>query len=96
MERKPLIFCSEDDAYLFSCPHCEDFIQVLTNQTACCIFRHGVYKNTNTGLPPHAPKTQCDAAVESGRIYGCGKPFRIVLGRNEISEHGYAEICDYI
>jgi hypothetical protein len=69
-----------------SCPHCNGMILIL--ELNCCIFRHGVMKQTDTQIDPHLNKTECDRLVEQGLIYGCGKPFRIV--------NGIVEVCDYI
>ena len=73
------------------CPHCDG--TVVVEQLNCQIFRHGVYKANGQQMNPHTPKEECDAAVEKERIYGCGKPFKVVL--NEESKYT-AIICDYI
>jgi hypothetical protein len=92
MEMKmEVIFNNIDKAYTFSCPHCKLLIQVMANETACCIFRHGVYKETNQQISPHTGKVECDRLIETKSIIGCGKPFRFVNG-NKL----YVEICDYI
>lgn len=69
-----------------TCPHCEDYIEIL--EINCAIFRHGQFKDTNIQLPPHSPKELCDRVKDLSLIYGCGKPFKIVDGK--------AEVCDYI
>lgn len=75
---------------LVECPHCQLTIEVV--QVNCAIFRCGVYKKDMTQIPPHLEKAQCDALVEKQEIYGCGKPFRLV-----VNEKTYAcEKCDYI
>lgn len=68
------------------CPHCND--QIIIEQLNCCIFRHGVKKDTFQPINPHAPKSDCDYLVENNLIYGCSKPFKIV--------DNIAVICDYI
>ena len=76
---------------LVTCPHCQGTVEIL--EINCAIFRHGVYKRTGRQLPPHAPKSECDAAAEQGLLDGCGKPFRIQANAN----HGYDAVpCDYI
>lgn len=76
---------------LVTCPHCQGTVEIL--EINCAIFRHGVYKRTGRQLPPHALKSECDAAAEQGLLDGCGKPFRIQANAN----HGYdAVVCDYI
>jgi hypothetical protein len=72
------------DGIILPCPHCGIFIQVVEQN--CKIFRCGVYKDSMQQIDPHMPKAQCDAIVT--KIYGCGKPFRLV--------HDTFEICDYI
>jgi hypothetical protein len=68
------------------CPHCGLPVEII--ESNCCIFRHGVYKDTLRQIDPHMPKEQCDALYESGKIYGCGQPFRLVKGE--------LEICGYL
>lgn len=78
------------DMYIFECPNCKDIVQTKKNEVNCKIFRHGVYKNNFTQVPPHSPKNICDALADSGKIYGCGKPFKLDLEKKVV------EICDYI
>jgi len=84
--------------YIFSCPHCEDFIQIFKNEINCRIFRHAVYKNTYMNISPHESKDRCDELIKNNQIYGCAKPFRLV--NNGIQTDGNPnykiEICDYI
>jgi len=81
----------EDGYYTFNCPHCKEKILVMRNETACCIFRHGVYKNSMQQISPHLPKPQCDELLEKGLIYGCGKPFKYFHEKSP-----YVEECGYI
>ena len=76
---------------IFNCPHCNDTIIVQRNETNCCIFRHGVMKEDFQQINPHLPKESCDQLKEQDKIYGCGKPFRLVPDRNF-----EAEVCDYV
>ena len=62
-------------AYIFSCPHCKDMIQVARSDINCTIFRHAVYKSTMEQIPPHSSKEVCEALVKSGEVFGCGRPF---------------------
>lgn len=57
------------------CPHCQGGIFI--EEINCRIFRHAVYKETNEPICPHAPQEECVRLVESGKVYGCGKPFRL-------------------
>jgi hypothetical protein len=77
---------------IFNCPHCDQIVTVLISELACCIFRHGYYCDENniptTQMNPHESKEICDSLVASGKIIGCGKPFRI--------NNYEVEACDYI
>lgn len=77
------------DDFVFACPHCGLQILVPRNGVNCRIFRHGAYKATpSVGIPPHAPKAECDRLAAAGLIYGCGKPFRF--------DGTTATVCDYV
>ena len=82
-----------DGAFLtFHCPHCAEKMQILVNEIACRIFRHGIMKEGYGQMNPHAPKSDCDRLVSEDLIYGCGKPFRL-------EPQGSAwrlEVCEYI
>lgn len=71
------------------CPHCNCGFLVDIKQLNCRIFRCGIYKHNNKQINPHMKKEQCDKLYESGKIWGCGKPFRVT---NEMK----VEICGYI
>jgi hypothetical protein len=45
-----------------------------------------------TQIPPHLSKIECDKLIEEDKIYGCGKPFKLVMIENEWKP----VICDYI
>jgi len=81
---------------IIQCPHCQEFI--IIQELNCKIFRHGTYKNTGEQIQPHSSKEVCDELFINGRIYGCGKPFRIiVLEDNSVNGPIWkVEICDYI
>ena len=75
-----------DQKLIVKCPHCYDYIEII--ELNCCIFRHGIMKNTGLQMDPHAHKEICDNLFKNSEIHGCGKPFMI----NEKLE---AIICDY-
>ena len=77
-----------DNYIVVNCPHCDLQILIFKNEINCQIFRHGVYKHNHQQMPPHTPKVQCDKLAEEDKIYGCGKPFRIV-NQKEAIECGY-------
>jgi hypothetical protein len=78
------------------CPNCTDVI--LIEQFNCYIFRHGIFKNNYTQIPPHLPKSECDFLKENNLIFGCGKPFQIVPSIDHPMDiHKMrVQICDYI
>lgn len=79
--------------HIFECPHCKQMILVQKNELNCCIFRHGVFKNSGEPIHPHLSKSICDKLYETGMIYGCGKPFRV---QSDTSGNLQTIICDYI
>lgn len=88
----------DDDAkiMIILCPHCKD--TVIIEQLNCCIFRHGVFKDSGQQIQPHAPKSECDNLVDNGLIFGCGKPFQILKEESDQSNFQKMKvvICDYI
>jgi hypothetical protein len=76
--------------YIVNCPHCNLLVEI--ESINCGIFRHAVYKRTNSHIPPHTPKNECDRLFQSGEVWGCAKPFRVTLEQNQIN----VSICDYI
>jgi hypothetical protein len=40
------------------CPYCQE--SVLIEKLNCCIFRHGVIKQTGKQMDPHLCKEKCD------------------------------------
>lgn len=71
---------------IVNCPHCNG--RVVIYQINCGIFRHGVLKDSGKELNPHETKKVCSDLAKKGKIYGCGKPFKLV---GKITEK-----CDYI
>lgn len=96
MERTEITFLPENDSFIFPCPHCGFLIQVLRNETACCIFRHAVYRRDGSQFPPHASEELCETAVSDELVYGCAKPFKLVLNPHDSDTPGFVEICEYI
>jgi len=72
------------------CPHCK--LYVIIQEINCAIFRHGIMKKNNSQMNPHLCKGECERYVKEDLIIGCGKPFKIILQKDEY----IAEICDYI
>jgi len=92
MPRKNVTYNQTDNSYIFECPYCDILIQVLVSDTACCIFRHAVFKNNGEPINPHSTKEQCDSFVNNGIVIGCARPFQLFKNDNYI----YVEECDYI
>jgi|LakMenEpi03Aug12_release.lakeMendotaPanAssembly.Ray.scaffolds.fasta_scaffold2030469_1 hypothetical protein len=80
-----------NDFYNFKCPNCFDEIIVKVNELNCRIFRHAIYKNTFKQVEPHLPKLECDFLTENNLVYGCCKPFEIIIDKNVL----YAIKCEY-
>ena len=75
---------------IITCPNCEEFI--IIEKLNCCIFRHAVYKKTNKQIGPHTSQEKCEQLIKDNLIFGCGKPFKIIVDGDKIT----TEICDYI
>ncbi len=72
------------------CPHCNGIIEIT--ELNCGIFRHGIYKDSNEQMNPHSSKEICENAIITNKIYGCGKPFRVVSNNETYN----AIKCDFI
>jgi len=82
-------------SFIIECPHCKQKCEII--ELNCCIFRCGIFKHNLEQIHPHLPKPQCDELAERGLIYGCGKPFQIIVTTNDSEEKIYKIIiCDYI
>ena len=73
-----------------TCPHCKE--PILIEKLNCRIFRHGYFIETNQQMHSHTPKEICDYLFENKKIYGCGKPFEIVI---QNKEQYVAVQCEY-
>lgn len=73
------------------CPHCNE--PILIEKLNCCIFRHGILIASGRQIDPHATKELCDFYIEKKKIFGCGKPFKIV---KNIDNELVAVVCEYI
>ena len=81
--------CSSSEKFV-TCPHCDTTVEVL--ELNCKIFRCGVFKESGEQINPHLPKNECENLVNTGAIYGCGKPFQIT---NDNPPYVVIK-CDYI
>ena len=73
------------------CPHCNSYLSIT--ELNCGIFRHGIYKKTNEQIDPHLSEENCKKLIESNQIYGCGKPFQIIV---QDDKTWIVQKCDYI
>lgn len=76
--------------FIVICPNCDK--EVIIEQLNCGIFRHGAYKANGQQLPPHESEVNCTKLIQIDAIYGCGKPFQVIL---EDSKY-VAKQCGYI
>jgi len=84
---------NNDNLYIIvKCPHCKDFIYIAKKEFRCHIFRHGIYKSNYKQIDPHLNKKECDRLFNGNLIYGCGKPFKLLIEGNKYK----TVICDYI
>ena len=82
---------SEIENFIIKCPNCDDLI--IIEKLNCCIFRHGVIIESNKQIDPHSTKELCEYYIKNKLIYGCGKPYKIIINEN----NEYIPIkCDYI
>lgn len=63
------------------CPHCGQI--AVIEQLNCGIFRHAVFKDGYQQVNPHADENTCNWWVSQKLIYGCGKPFQIIVKENK-------------
>ena len=81
-----------DEFLDFICPHCDCHLVVHRNEINCSIFRHAVYKHNMQQINPHESKENCDKLIQEDKVFGCGKPFKIITEENKYQ----IIICDYI
>jgi len=74
------------------CPHCKDYFIVNKKDINCAIFRHAVFKKNFHPINPHETKEKCQELVDNNLVFGCAKPFKLILNNDKYE----AEICDYI
>lgn len=82
-----------ESTIITNCPHCKLIVVVNQKEINCAIFRHGVLKDTGKQIDPHSSKEICDCLAKEGKIYGCGKPFKLV---RKNSFEWEALKCEYI
>jgi hypothetical protein len=70
------------------CPYSDCNIGIEIVEINCSIFRCGVYKDTGQQIEPHLPKEECDKLKKEDKIWGCGRPFKLL--------NSVLVICEYI
>ncbi len=75
---------------IISCPNCNEYI--IIEKLNCGIFRHGIMKKNGKWINQHSTKKYIDKLMKKNLIYGCGKPFQIIIDNENIE----IKICDYI
>ena len=93
-----VIILTDDNFYLFPCPHCFGLVKVAVKDLNCRIFRHGMFKKNGKGINPHLPKKKCVDLVKKACIYGCAKPFQFFGGGKDAPDDLECVVkeCDYI
>jgi len=61
------------------CPYPDCNIGIEIIEINCAIFRCGIYKDGKQ-IDPHLSKEQCDKLKIEDKIWGCGRPFKLVDG----------------
>jgi hypothetical protein len=81
---------NKNDINTIICPHCNEY--VIIDKINCGIFRHGMFKENYKQIDPHTSKELCESYFKENKIFGCGKPFKIIIIDNKY----HIQICDYI
>jgi hypothetical protein len=76
---------------IITCPNCNSYLSIT--ELNCGIFRCGVYKDSNEQIDPHLSEENCKKLIETNQIYGCSKPFQIIVQDNGDL---IVQKCDYI
>ena len=74
---------------IIKCPHCNHYIEIL--ELNCGIFRCGIFKDTLQPINPHMSKIECDNLILTEKIFGCSKPFQVIITEDNVN----VEICEY-
>ncbi len=88
-----LLTLIDNTYYHFLCPHCQVSIIVYKNELNCRIFRHAILKESYKQVDPHLSKEQCDLLYSNNKVFGCAKPFQIII---DDKMQFIAQVCDYI
>lgn len=65
--------------YIFvTCPYSDCSIKIEIIEINCAIFRCGICKENGQQINPHLSKEECDTLKKEDKIWGCGRPFKLV------------------
>jgi hypothetical protein len=64
---------------ILNCPYSDCNIAIEIIEINCAIFRCGIHKN-GTQIDPHLVKEECDKLKQEDKIWGCGRPFKLING----------------
>jgi|UniRef100_A0A6C0CZQ1 hypothetical protein len=76
------------DPIILNCPYPDCTIAIEVIEINCAIFRCGICKDTGKQIEPHLQKEECDKLKHEDKIWGCGRPFKLV--------NGQLVCCEYI
>jgi hypothetical protein len=74
---------------IVTCPHCKE--PCIIQEINCGIFRHGVFKKSGKQMNPHESKQSCERYIKQDKIFGCGKPFRVIKKADSETKPGEAK-----
>jgi len=72
----------DDPLFIFKCPNCLSYAACYKSDIRCTIFRHACFKRNMLPVNPHASKEALDLLIKQDLIYGCAKPFRLILNKD--------------
>lgn len=75
---------------MMKCPHCNE--DIIIDKINCGIFRHAWFKNNFEQVNSHLSEKDCDELIKNKLVYGCCKPFKVIIINNILT----VEICNYI
>ena len=60
-----------------NCPHCSD--PIIIEELNCCIFRHGIFKETAAQIDPHSSEELCNYYISEKKYMGVGNRFKLLI-----------------
>lgn len=87
MNQNEIFLNTSEKVWYFNCPWCKQQIAVEDSEVRCTIFRHAVFKENMSFVPPHASETECQRWLKEDLVWGCAKPF--IFDRKTVKKCGY-------